>query len=113
MLTDFYFPAASLFEFQEPEKAEGEEAETSPLLNPDAYTVLASEFEGVSCPQCGEGFETFYDGEEEEWRLRDALAETEPEGESKPRLFHPICHQVSAQAQFKPIFQVPACWSYC
>jgi len=66
------------------------------VLDPDSYTVLAMGFEGAVCPQCGEGFEQFYDEEKEEWRLRDALEEpTTAEGDNEDKkLFHPICHQV-------------------
>lgn len=64
----------------------------STILNPDAYTVIASGFEQATCPQCGEGFETFYDSEEDEWKLRDAVLDKEVE--SEPKIFHPICHEV-------------------
>jgi len=54
--------------------------------------------EGILCPQCGEGFETFFDEEKEEWRLRDALQDPQPvevgdAGTEDKKLFHPICHQ--------------------
>jgi hypothetical protein len=83
--------AASMFEFQDGE-TEGEERSTGTILNPDSYTVPAVGHEGETCPQCGEGFETFYDEEADEWRLRDALLSPETEGEPS-KLYHPICHQ--------------------
>jgi len=67
------------------------------VLNPDSYTVLAAGHEGATCPQCGEDFETFYDEDKEEWRLRDALLPDDQVAsnlDEKNKLFHPICHQV-------------------
>lgn len=61
-------------------------------LNPDDFTVLSSAHNDAPvCPQCGESFESFFDEEREEWRLKNAKLD-EYEGEEK--LYHPICHQV-------------------
>ena len=54
--------------------------------------MLAAGHDGATCPQCAEEFETFYDSEKEEWRLRDALFD-----EELSKLFHPLCHQVWTQ----------------
>ncbi len=85
-------PGVSLFEASDGDM-EGEDRGGAKVLNPDDYTVLAAGHEGVVCPQCGEEFESFYDEEKEEWRLRDALFDPEP-----AKLFHPICHQVSLRS---------------
>lgn len=83
------FLAASLFEH--PDLVAENESRSPTALNPDDYTVLASCHEGAVCPQCGESFESFFDEEQEEWRLKNAKVD-EYEGEKK--LYHPICHQV-------------------
>lgn len=88
----FFCLATSLFEPQDTDlEADGPGPR---VLDPDSYTVLATGYEGAICPHCGEGFETFNDEEKEEWRLRDALLGTELDSEGKPKLFHPICHEV-------------------
>ncbi|CAG7733227.1 unnamed protein product [Allacma fusca] len=83
--------AQSLFETQEQEM-ESDVRSPGTVLNPDLYTVPSAGHDGAICPQCNEGFESFFDEDKEEWRLRDAhLAESEEPGIMK--LYHPICHQ--------------------
>jgi len=94
ILSNFYFQflAASLFENQDAEN-ENELNSPSALLNPEDYTVLASSHEGASCPQCGESFESYFDEEREEWRLKNAKLD-DCDGDMK--LYHPNCYEVRA-----------------
>lgn len=82
--------AASLFETQD---ADNDHDAQSPggALNPEDFTVMASSHEGAVCPQCGEGFVSYFDEELEEWRLKNAKLD-DYEGEQK--LYHPVCHEV-------------------
>ncbi|CAL8089630.1 unnamed protein product [Orchesella dallaii] len=81
--------AASLFENQETEN-ENDLNSPSTHLNPEDYTVLASSHEGSSCPQCGETFESYFDEEREEWRLKNSKLD-DCDGEQK--LYHPNCYE--------------------
>ncbi|ODN00140.1 Pre-mRNA cleavage complex 2 protein Pcf11, partial [Orchesella cincta] len=81
--------AASLFENQETEN-DNDVNSPSALLNNEDYTVLASSHEGTACPQCGEAFESYFDEEREEWRLRNAKLD-DCDGDKK--LYHPNCYE--------------------
>lgn len=83
------FSAASLFELQEDRDGEGK----SPITEiPDECTLPELSHKGAVCPHCGEGFESYWDETEEEYRLKNAKI-GEAEGEEK--VFHTLCHQVS------------------
>jgi len=84
----FFSTAASLFENPDDDVSKSPNANV-PTVVP---SVLSSNHEGAICPQCSETFESYFDEENEEWRLRDSLLD-EIDGESK--LYHSACHEVT------------------
>ncbi|OXA40463.1 Polyadenylation and cleavage factor 11 [Folsomia candida] len=72
--------AASMFETQ----GDADATTQSPggIVSPEECSVPASSHTGSVCPQCGENFESYYDQDKEEWRLRNAVVDS-TEGEDK------------------------------